>query len=153
MEEKTIKGITEGILNFIISNIGKEKTNNSNLKLSLLIHDAKNLYSNYDQYIEKSKREGFYNSDEFVIKSEKLFGEFNDSISQIIEYNRSQKIELKYKRILNQIDKVYNEWHTYYERNWRYNLHPSDIEIEKYGREFLVYITKVVQLLHKIDLY
>ncbi len=153
MDEKTIMGITEGILNFVVSNIGKEKTNDSNLKLLLLVHDAKNLYSNYDQYIENSKRDGTYNSDEFVIKSEELFDKFNDSIIQIIEYNKNKKIEQKYRKIINKIDKFYTEWHTYYEKKWKYNLQPSDIEREKYGREFIVYITCVVQLLHKIDLY
>lgn len=153
MDRKTIMGITEGILNFIVSNIGKEKTNNSNLKLSLLVHNAKNLYSNYDQYIENSKREGTYNSNEFVIKSEELFDKFNDSIIQIIEYNKNKKIEIKYRNMIKKIEKVYTDWHIYYEENWKYNLQPSDIEREKYGREFIVYITRVVQLLHKIDLY
>ncbi len=153
MEEKDTKILKEGILYLVELCLNRNKNNFQTNRLATYVHKAKNAYANYDQFIEESMRKGDISSDEYIIKTEDLFHKFNETIANIVKFSQEEKINIKYKGKIKKISQVYNQWHTYYECNWKRNIYPSEEDTENYKIVVDTYLPQVISLLHKIDLY
>ena len=153
MEEKDAEILKEGILHLVELCLNRNKNNFQTNRLAMYVHKAKNAYANYDQFIEESMRKGDISSDEYIIKTEDLFHKFNETIANIAKFSQEEKINIKYKGKIKKISQAYNQWHTYYECNWKRNIYPSEEDAEHYKIVVDTYLLQVISLLHKIDLY